>query len=82
MRPDEQIQALFDMEENAIEPLAIVHSHPHNQAIPSETDLKEATWPDLFSVIVSLIDLDSPEWHCWLLHENRFEKAQFWDCNA
>ncbi|MEM8862073.1 MAG: M67 family metallopeptidase [Chloroflexota bacterium] len=81
MRPEELIAALFDIEDQGLDILAIVHSHPKSPPIPSATDLNEATWKSLAYLIVSIeIDVE-PYWRCWRLVDNRFVKTSFAICN-
>lgn len=40
--------------------LGIFHSHTHSEAYPSETDIRLATYPDAYYVIISLADRDRP----------------------
>ena len=54
MDPKEQIDAMRNMRDNGEELIAIYHSHPHAPALPSETDLTEAEYPDAAYLIVSL----------------------------
>ncbi len=54
MEPEEQIQAMLDMEDRGWEMLAIYHSHPHGPDTPSATDVAKAFYPDVAQVIVSL----------------------------
>jgi proteasome lid subunit RPN8/RPN11 len=54
MEPEEQIQAMLDMEDRGWEMLAIYHSHPHGPDTPSVTDVAKAFYPDVAQVIISL----------------------------
>ncbi len=54
MAPQGQIDAMRRMREAGEELIAIYHSHPHSAALPSETDLQEAQYPDAVYLIVSL----------------------------
>ena len=36
--------------------LGVYHSHPHGPAVPSETDVAEALYPDWIHVIIGLAD--------------------------
>lgn len=54
MDPKEQIDAMRKMRDAGEELFAIYHSHPHSEAEPSVTDLKEASYPDAIYLIVSL----------------------------
>ncbi|MCK5002917.1 MAG: M67 family metallopeptidase [Gammaproteobacteria bacterium] len=49
-----QISAMKKMREQNEELLAIVHSHPHSEAIPSALDEQEHQYPDAYYLIVSL----------------------------
>lgn len=40
--------------------LGIFHSHTHSEAYPSETDIRLATYPDAYYVIISLADREHP----------------------
>ncbi|MEZ4594001.1 MAG: M67 family metallopeptidase [Chloroflexota bacterium] len=60
MNPQQQIQAMLDLEANGWQLLAIYHSHPHGPETPSSTDIQQATYPEALSIIVSLADLTEP----------------------
>ena len=40
--------------------LVIYHSHTHTEAYPSPTDVRLATWPEAYYVLVSLMDEAKP----------------------
>ncbi len=46
MEPRGQLRAMLDIERQGLEIVAIYHSHPKGPALPSATDLAEATYPD------------------------------------
>lgn len=64
MEPAEVIAALQDIERNGWRLGAIVHSHPATPAVPSETDLREANYPESLLVIVTWHD-DRAEMRAW-----------------
>ena len=45
-----------DADSNGWDFLVIYHSHTHTEAYPSPTDVRLATWPDAYYVLVSLMD--------------------------
>ncbi len=40
--------------------MAIYHSHTHTEAHPSQTDVRLATYPDAYYILVSLMDKENP----------------------
>ena len=56
MSPQGQLDAMQMMKERKEELIAIFHSHPDTEAMPSKTDLELAAWPDVIYFIVSLRD--------------------------
>ena len=60
MVPQQQLRAMLDLEANGWQLLAIYHSHPQGPEHPSVTDIKQATYPEALTLIVSLHDQSSP----------------------
>ncbi len=54
MSPKEQLKVFEEMDREALEMMAIYHSHTHTLPFPSETDVGLAFYPDVASVIISL----------------------------
>lgn len=54
MDEKEQITAMKNMREKDEKLFAIYHSHPTSAAVPSITDIREATYPEALYLIVSL----------------------------
>jgi len=52
MNPDEQLQALLDLEERGEEMIGYFHSHPVGPAVPSATDLEMYYYPGAVMVIL------------------------------
>jgi len=50
----EQIQVMAQMRDNDEQLFAIYHSHPTAPAIPSNTDLEQASYPEALYLIISL----------------------------
>lgn len=51
MAPEEQLIVFNDIDEQNLDLLGIYHSHPRGPSEPSETDLKEAYYPDAIQLI-------------------------------
>ncbi|NOQ15331.1 MAG: hypothetical protein GQ583_12750 [Methyloprofundus sp.] len=50
----QQIQTMANMRDNNEQLFAIYHSHPSAPAIPSSTDIEQASYPDALYIIISL----------------------------
>ena len=50
----QQIQTMANMRDNNEQLFAIYHSHPSAPAIPSSTDVEQASYPDALYIIISL----------------------------
>ena len=69
MNAKDQLKAEKAMNETGQLLAAIVHSHPMSKAFPSETDLKQAHWPETDDLthpgipwlLVSLLKIGEPE---------------------
>ncbi|HUS94387.1 MAG TPA: M67 family metallopeptidase [Patescibacteria group bacterium] len=53
MDPDQQLKAMVDLEDRGWEMLAIYHSHPNGPDTPSQTDVRQAYYPEAAYVIIS-----------------------------
>lgn len=56
----ELLRAYREAEDNGWEFLAFYHSHTHTEAYPSATDIRLATWPETYYILVSLMDRQNP----------------------
>jgi proteasome lid subunit RPN8/RPN11 len=61
MDPQEQVDALFWIEEQGLSLMGIFHSHPSGPHQPSETDLLEAAYPEVAYLVWSRM---RAEWNC------------------
>jgi proteasome lid subunit RPN8/RPN11 len=59
--PEEQYRIFEDIEERGWELVGIYHSHPASPAIPSETDERQAGYPEASYVLISLAEPDAPQ---------------------
>jgi [CysO sulfur-carrier protein]-S-L-cysteine hydrolase len=60
VEPKDLFRIFRECEENGWSFLAIYHSHTASEAYPSPTDVRLATWPEAYYVLVSLQDEDKP----------------------
>lgn len=60
MDPKELYKAYMEIDDSGWEVMVIYHSHTHTPAYPSDTDIRLATWPDAFYVLISLMDKSTP----------------------
>jgi proteasome lid subunit RPN8/RPN11 len=58
--PKEQLQVFNDIDEQGWDLWGIYHSHTHSPAYPSETDQRQAFYPEARYLILSLEDRESP----------------------
>lgn len=54
LEPGQQIAAMKQMREKGQNLFAIYHSHPTAPAVPSATDIEQASYPDALHLIISL----------------------------
>ena len=50
-----------EIEDKKWDLVAIYHSHTHSPAYPSTTDIRLATWPEAYYILVSLMDQHDPD---------------------
>ena len=72
--PKSMFEAIRDMRRFGDEILAVYHSHPTSEPIPSRTDLERNYSPDIVSLIISLNAAD-PFVRGWWLTETGFKEA-------
>lgn len=70
MADAEVVQAIEEMDRRDWQLGAIYHSHPSSPAMPSDTDLDEANWPNALMLIVSLAG-DEPDLRAYRIDTER-----------
>ena len=58
--PREQLKVQDEIDEAGWDLWGIYHSHTHSEAYPSETDRKQAFYPDSYYLVLSLSDRQNP----------------------
>lgn len=68
MQPSELLRALKQINDDGQELLAIYHSHPKDDPIPSQSDIRETQYPDAIHLIISL-KYQTPRLQAWQIHD-------------
>jgi proteasome lid subunit RPN8/RPN11 len=58
--PKEQLQVFDQIDDEGWDLLAIFHTHTHSDAYPSDTDRRQAFYPDSRYLVMSLADRSKP----------------------
>ena len=69
MDPKELLAAYREIDDSGWELLVIYHSHTHSQAYPSATDVRLATWPEAYYMLISLMDKTKPVMRAFRIQE-------------
>jgi proteasome lid subunit RPN8/RPN11 len=75
--PSDLCHAFRDLHAQGLEHLAIYHSHPTTEPVPSRTDLERNYYgPEVMFLIISLKG-ESPTLRAWWLDENSYREAEW-----
>jgi len=74
MEPEEQLRVFQEIEKQALEVLAIYHSHPHTAAFPSQQDVNYAFYPDSLILIISLMEEEIPQIGAFQIENGKIER--------
>ncbi len=69
-------EAVRDMRRDVIDVLAVYHSHPTSEPLPSRKDLAQNYSPDVVNLIVSLVG-EEPRVRGWWLTETDYHEADW-----
>jgi proteasome lid subunit RPN8/RPN11 len=58
--PKEQLRVFDEIDDAGWDLFAIFHTHTHSEAYPSETDRRQAFYPDAYYLVISLQDRGDP----------------------
>jgi proteasome lid subunit RPN8/RPN11 len=65
MDPKELLSILREIDDHKWDLLAVYHSHTHSPAYPSDTDVRLASLPDAYYILVSLENKENPVIRCF-----------------
>jgi proteasome lid subunit RPN8/RPN11 len=74
--PMEQIKVFNEIEDAGWELLGIFHSHTHTQPYPSETDQRQAFYPEARYVLASLQERNNPVLRAFTIRDGRIEEEE------
>jgi proteasome lid subunit RPN8/RPN11 len=70
------IKIYLEIEGEGWELGGIYHSHTKSPAVPSQTDINEARWPDAVYLIVSLADADNPDVRAYRIADSTVSEVE------
>ena len=74
--PTEQIRVFNEIEDKGWELVGIFHSHTQSQAYPSETDRRQAFYPEAHYVLVSLANSKAPDLRAFLIDDGHVDEQE------
>jgi proteasome lid subunit RPN8/RPN11 len=72
--PKEQLKIWDEIEVAGWDLWAIYHSHTHSEAYPSETDKRQAFYPESLYMVLSLRDRENPELRAFTIEDEISEE--------
>ena len=72
----EQLKVFDELDERGWEIWAIYHSHTHTGPQPSETDVKQAFYPDSRYLVLSVADRDAPVIRSFYIRDGRVDEEE------
>lgn len=76
MDPRDMLRVEKIADEKGEEIVAFYHSHTHSEAYPSPTDVRQATWPDQYYLIVSLREPANPVLRAFKIQNGKIAEDQ------
>ena len=74
--PTEQLQVFNELEDKGWELLGIFHSHTHTRAFPSDTDRRQAFYPEAHYVLLSLANRDAPDFRAFFIDDGKVDEQE------
>ena len=70
----EQLQVFNRIEDEGLDLVGIFHSHTHSEAYPSETDRRQAFYPEAHYLLVSLADRNNPDLRAFTIRDGQVDE--------
>jgi proteasome lid subunit RPN8/RPN11 len=74
--PSEQFRVFNEIEVKGWDLVGIFHSHTHTEAYPSETDRRQAFYPEAHYVLVSLADSANPALRAFTIRDGEVREQE------
>lgn len=74
--PKQQLHVFNEMDDEGWDLFGIYHSHTHSEAYPSETDRRQAFYPESLYMVLSLSDRDNPVLRAFRIEEGEIEEEE------
>ncbi len=74
--PREQLRVFDEIDDAGWDLLGIFHTHTHSDAYPSETDLRQAFYPEALYLLMSLSDRSKPVLRGYRLSDGRVDEEE------
>jgi [CysO sulfur-carrier protein]-S-L-cysteine hydrolase len=74
--PKEQLDVFDEIESKGLSLTGIFHSHTHTEAVPSETDRRQAFYPEALYLLLSLMDRDRPVLRGFTIRDELVEEQE------
>ena len=74
--PKEQLKVFTEIDDEGLDLLGIFHTHTHSEAYPSETDLKQAFYPEATYLVMSLSDRSNPVLRGFAIQEGEIAERE------
>ena len=74
--PKEQLKVFTEIDDEGWDLLGIFHTHTHSEAYPSETDLKQAFYPEATYLVMSLSDRSNPVLRGFAIQEGEIAERE------
>ena len=69
------VEAMFAIQRRSLKLIGIYHSHPKDAPIPSKTDIRQAHYPEVEYLIISLRG-ETPCLAAWRVHDHEVESLE------